>query len=126
DTPAHAMTIPAEMGAGHLPSDIDGARQFSPFNDYSYMGPCPNMPDTADADIHDDAYTFVVYALPDEVTEVPAVVEGESFTRTMDNCLASIALAASELRGTSAAEASEIAEGTLPPMFDIPCPMDGS
>src|SRR5690606_19328878 len=44
DIPAETMSIPAELSSGHVPSEIADARQFSNFNDYGYMGPCPNMP----------------------------------------------------------------------------------
>ncbi len=129
DIPAETLSIPAELSSGHLPTEIAGARQFSPFNDYGFMGPCPNMPPPEDMDDppprNNDSYSFTVYAMPTETLEVPAGIEGWSFVRVMDEYLKDNALAAAEYRGTSNARASVILDGTFPPTFDVPCPSEG-
>jgi hypothetical protein len=75
--------------------------------------------------INNDSYSFTVYAMPDATLPVPEVVAGWSFVRTMDEYLRENALAAAEYRGTSDAVPSEVTEGTLPPVFDLPCPTEG-
>lgn len=129
DIPADVLGIPAEMSDGHHPDEIPEARQWAPFQNYAFMGPCPNMPD-AEAPLNNDSYSFTVYAMPVESLDVPAgpplddMDAGWSPVRIMDEYLKANALAAAEYRGTSDAQASST-EGVFPPMFDLPCPAAG-
>lgn len=128
DIPSDTLGIPADMMSGFESSDILGALQWAPFNDYGFMGPCPNLPSVQGMEpppLNNDSYSFVVYALPTETIDIPALEAGVSWVRTMDDYLKSVALAAAEYRGTSNAQASEILEGTFPAMWDVPCPSDG-
>lgn len=131
DIPADVLTLPAELDDGHLPDGIEGARQWAPFQNYAFMGPCPNMPPPEDGDpppLNNDAYSFTVYALPVETLDVPQMMEGWSFPRLMDEYLKDNALAAAEYRGTSDAQASTTEDdgvSVFPPVFDIPCPSEG-
>lgn len=128
DIPAATLGIPANLGSGFEPAEIPGAKQWSKFNDYGYMGPCPNMPPTDGVEpppLNNDTYSFTVYAMPLATLPVPALVaDGPSFARVMDDYLRENALAAAEYRGTSNAQATST-EGVLPPMFDVPCPTVG-
>jgi hypothetical protein len=63
--------------------------------------------------------------MPTEVADVPAQEEGISPVRLMDMYFRENAIAAVEYRGTSNAVPSGIPDGTLPPMFDVPCPSEG-
>jgi phosphatidylethanolamine-binding protein (PEBP) family uncharacterized protein len=126
DIPADTLTLPANLSSGYQPEEIEGALQWAPFNDYGFMGPCPNMPPPAcnPPPLNNDSYSFTVYAMPTATVEIPAAVEGQSFPRYMDNYLRENALAAAEYRGTSDAQASSI-DGVFPPMFAVPCPSEG-
>lgn len=126
--PADTLSLPAELGSGFEVPGIDGALQWSPFNDYGYMGPCPNFPPPEDGEappLNEDSYSFTVYALDAETLPIPlAEMGGPSFPRLMDDYLKENALAAVEYRGTSNAQPTST-EGVLPPMFDVPCPSEG-
>jgi len=109
DIPADTLELPAMLGSGHRPEELPEARQWGPFNDYSFFGPCPNLPAAEGMpapEPRNDTYSFVVYALPDEVSDVPAPVAGISTPRLMDELFQSKALAATEYRGTSDAAAT--------------------
>lgn len=127
--PADTTSLPAELGSGFEVPGIDGALQWSPFNDYGYMGPCANFPDPTTEEVPTmlvtDSYSFTVYAMPDATLPIPAVeMDGPSFPRMMDDYLKENALAAAEYRGTSNALAT-----TPPPMTgptsSPPCPSEG-
>jgi phosphatidylethanolamine-binding protein (PEBP) family uncharacterized protein len=128
NVPPTSRMIPASMKAGHKVTEIDGALQWAPFNDYRFMGPCPNMPPAEGMDPpprNNDTYSFTVYAMPTPTVDIQAVPMGKSFPRVMDEYLKSKAIAAAEYRGTSDARASVITEGTLPPKAINPCPTTG-
>jgi len=129
DIPADVLGIPAALGDGFEPAEIPGAKQWAPFNNYAFMGPCPNMPPPTDGTepppLNNDSYSFTVYAMDVATLPVPALVaDGPSFPRVMDDYLKAHALAAVEYRGTSNAQATST-EGVLPPMFEVPCPSEG-
>ena len=128
DIPAATLGMPGNLSSGFQPAEIPGAKQWSPFNDYGFMGPCPNMPPEEGAEpapLNNDSYSFTVYAMPLATLPVPAVVpDGPSFPRVMDDYLKDNALAAAEYRGTSDAQASTLGD-VLPPVFDLPCPTEG-
>ena len=127
DIPADTLTLPANLSTGYQPEEIEGALQWSPFNDYGFMGPCPNFPAPAcnPPPLNNDSYSFTVYAMDVATLPVPALVaDGPSFPRVMDDYLKAHALAAVEYRGTSNAQATST-EGVLPPMFEVPCPSEG-
>jgi len=126
DIPPDVLTLPAELGSGHLPAEIDDARQWAPFNDYGFMGPCPNLP-TATPPLSNDSYSFTVYAMPLASLPVPEFVAGgPSFPRLMDAYFKENALAAAEYRGTSNAQASTTDGVVFPPVVDYPCPSEGT
>jgi len=128
DIPPATLGIPAAMSSGFEPSEIPGAKQWAPFNDYGFMGPCPNMPPTDGVEpppLNNDTYSFTVYAMPLATLPIPAIAaDGPSFPRVMDDYLKDTALAAAEYRGTSDAQASSI-EGVFPPTAVNPCPSEG-
>jgi phosphatidylethanolamine-binding protein (PEBP) family uncharacterized protein len=125
DIPADVTSLPAELSEGHLPEDVEGARQWSNFNNYGYFGPCPNF-DPAQPRSQNDSYAFTLYALPTAVAEIALPTPGISTVRQLDNLFEAEALAIAEYRGTSDAWSIEIPPGTLPPMTNPPCPNDGS
>ena len=126
DIPADTTDLPSALANGHESPDVDGALSWSSFNDYGYFGPCPNF-DPALPRTAFDQYAFVVYALPDAVSEVPAPEEGISTVRQLDGYFASIALAATEIRLTSDAQSSEFppTDQPFPPVAIPPCPSEG-
>jgi hypothetical protein len=120
------LSLPAELGSGFEVPGIDGALQWSPFNDYGYMGPCANFPNAEGeppATLNEDSYSFTVYAMPVESLPIPAVeMGGPSFPRLMDDYLKDNALAAAEYRGTAAPLATTPATA---PTSSPPCPSVG-
>jgi phosphatidylethanolamine-binding protein (PEBP) family uncharacterized protein len=125
DIPASTLSLPANMMGGHVSKDVQGAQQWSNFNDYGYFGPCPNFDPTMPTS-YDDSYAFIVYALPTEKTAVPAPQAGISTVRRLDGAFQRVALATAEYRGTSRAASSGIPAGVLPPTAQPPCATDGS
>src|SRR6187402_389078 len=92
DIPADVLGIPAELGDGFEPAEIPGAKQWAPFNNYAFMGPCPNMPPPTDGSepppLNNDSYSFTVYAMDVATLPVPALeADGPSFPRVMDDYL---------------------------------------
>jgi len=121
DIPAATTALPANLGAGHEIPGINNARQWATF-EYSYFGPCPNFsPDTPEAELVTDSYSFVVYALPTAPPALvpPAVTSELGAVRAMDDYFKSIAIAATEFRVTSNAQSTEFDPGglgtTVPP-----------
>jgi phosphatidylethanolamine-binding protein (PEBP) family uncharacterized protein len=127
DIGASVRELPAIMSSGHRPTEtnLQSARQWSNFNDYSWFGPCPNF-DPAVPSGYLDSYAIVVYALPVDVATVPQPVAGISPVRAMDDYFKTIALATAEFRGTSDAASSVIPDGILPPKALPPCPSTGA
>jgi phosphatidylethanolamine-binding protein (PEBP) family uncharacterized protein len=125
DMPPSTLGLPANMMGGHISKDVQGAQQWSSFNDYGYFGPCPNFDPTMPTS-YDDSYAFIVYALPAEKTVIPAPQAGISTVRRLDGAFQSVALATAEYRGTSRAASSGIPAGVLPPTAQPPCATDGS
>lgn len=122
DIPADTTELPAELGEGYNSEDVEGAVQWANFKDYSFFGPCPNF-DPANPGSVEDSYSFTVYALPVTEAVIPAITG--STVRAMDDYFKSIALAVTEYRGTSDAQANELDPGLFPPTAVAPCPSVG-
>jgi phosphatidylethanolamine-binding protein (PEBP) family uncharacterized protein len=125
DIPNSVLSLPKALPGGHLSTVVPGARQWGPFNDYAFFGPCPNFDPTA-APIYNDSYAVVVYALPVAKAAIAAPTAGISVVRQMDDYFRSIALAVAEYRGTSNAHASALPEGGPVSATTFPCPTDGT
>jgi len=125
DIPSSVTSLPADMDGGSISTDVEGARQWSNFNDYGWFGPCPNFDPELPA-TNNDSYAFTLYALPTQTAEILAPTTGISTVRQLDNAFKAAALAIAEYRGTSNAHANEIPDGVLPPTATPPCPTDGS
>lgn len=124
DIPASVTSLPAALAEGHLSTEVEGARQWSNFNDYGFFGPCPNFDPENPTDFN-DSYAFTIYALPTATAEIAAPQDGISPVRQLDDQFKTDALAVAEYRGTSNAHASEIPDGVLPPTATPPCPTEG-
>jgi phosphatidylethanolamine-binding protein (PEBP) family uncharacterized protein len=125
DIPATVRSLPEDMTGGALSTDVPGARQWGPFNDYAFFGPCPNFDPSAEP-INNDSYAVVIYALPFAKSEIAAPTTGISVVRQLDDYFKLKALAVAEYRGTSNAHASMLPDGGPMPATAKPCPTDGT
>jgi phosphatidylethanolamine-binding protein (PEBP) family uncharacterized protein len=95
--------LPAALGSSEFLGDPkNDARQWSRYSPYGYLGPCPNF--SSAIPVHEDTYSFTLYAMPDKITELPPVDPAiPNYTRVLDAHFASLALAKTELIVRSAA-----------------------
>jgi phosphatidylethanolamine-binding protein (PEBP) family uncharacterized protein len=94
------------------------ARQWSRYSPYGYLGPCPNWnPAVPD---HTDTYSFTLYAFDQQILDLPAPTAIPNYTRILDEYFQTIAIASTELRGTS--DAKPITGPGVPPPPPPPAP----
>jgi phosphatidylethanolamine-binding protein (PEBP) family uncharacterized protein len=122
DIPADTLSLPEGLAGNHFPPEVEGARQWGARNNYGFLASCPN-PDPALNIELEDSYSYTLYALPDAIVDVPAKTEINNWTRTMAEYLDTIAIAKTELRGTSSARASEGPPALTTLVY--PCPTEG-
>jgi phosphatidylethanolamine-binding protein (PEBP) family uncharacterized protein len=102
-----AFKIPHGMGDAEFPSEVPGARQWANRNQFGYFPPCPNNDPTADPSTHvTDNDSLTLYAIDKAILDYPAMDPNVvNYTRTIDDYIASVAIAKTELLFTSNARA---------------------
>lgn len=106
----------AELGGEEFLENPPHARQWSRYSPYGYLGPCPNW--DSNVPHRTDTYSFTLYALADKIIELPPVNPLlPNYVRVLDEYLSSIAIAKTELRGTSDAKptSAPVPPGPPPP-----------
>ena len=103
DIPKKIHKLPAGLASTEFLSVPAGARQWSRYSPYGYLGPCPNF-DPTHVPIHTDNYSFTLYALDVDILAYPppdpAIL---NYTRVLDEYLAAHAIGKTELLATAAA-----------------------
>ena len=103
DIPKKVDSLPSALASTEFLSAPAGARQWSRYSPYGYLGPCPNF-DTVNNPVHTDNYSFTLYALDSKILAYPAPDPAiPNYTRVLDEYLAAHSLGKAELLGTSAA-----------------------
>jgi phosphatidylethanolamine-binding protein (PEBP) family uncharacterized protein len=99
------------MGSEEFVDNPPHARQWSRFSPYGYLGPCPNFNPLVP--VRTDTYSFTLYAFDEQIIDLPPVNPGiPNYTKVLDDYFKTIAIAQTELRGTS--DAKPIS-GPVPP-----------
>jgi phosphatidylethanolamine-binding protein (PEBP) family uncharacterized protein len=108
------------MGGEEFVDNPPHARQWSRYNPYGYLGPCPNW----DPTIPDrtDTYSFTLYAFDQEILDPLPPVHPviANYTRFLDEYFQTIAIAQTELTGTS--DAKPTTGPGVPPPAPPPAP----
>ncbi len=118
DIPNDVDHLDEGLGGGHEAPGIDGARQWGTLQRLRLPRP---MPESLPGGGLLDSYSFTLYAL--DVTtigdsDLPEQDGTTSYVKVMDDYLAANAIAATEYRGTSAAQATSF---TPPVAGEFPC-----
>jgi phosphatidylethanolamine-binding protein (PEBP) family uncharacterized protein len=122
DIQKNTNSLPAALPGTEFLDEPPTARQWSRYSPYGYLGPCPNF-DPVNIPIHTDTYSFTLYALDTKIVDYPPpVMTIPNYTKVMDDYLASIAIAKTELRGTAAAIPSAPPVPPGPPPAPSPRP----
>jgi phosphatidylethanolamine-binding protein (PEBP) family uncharacterized protein len=111
--------IPEAMGSTEFVDNPPHARQWSRYSPYGYLGPCPNW--NAAVPDHTDEYSFTLYALDEQIIDLPPVNPNVfNYVKVMDEYLQTIAIATTELTGTS--DAKPITQPIPPGLPPAPAP----
>lgn len=113
--------LPEALGSEEFVSNPPHARQWSRYSPYGYLGPCPNWDPNVPA--RTDTYSFTLYAFDQQILELPPVdATLPNYVRVLDEYFGSIALAVTELRGTSDATPVSAPVPPGPPPAPAPRP----
>lgn len=116
--PAGTHSLPEAMGGDQHPASPAGSEQYSGYpgpratdgtdpQPYQYLGPCPSVGAAIsgnDADRSNDNYAFVLYAVDKDVLDLPTQDPMANWAQPLDEYFDSIAIAQTELTGTSNAK----------------------
>ena len=108
--------LPEALGGEEFVSNPPHARQWSRYSPYGYLGPCPNWDPNVPA--RTDTYSFTLYAFDQQILDLPPVDPAiPNYVRVLDEYFASVAIAVTELRGTSDATpiSAPVPPGPPPP-----------
>jgi len=122
DIPKKVDSLPSGLASTEFLSTPSGARQWSRYSPFGYLGPCPNF-DPVNVPIHTDNYSLTLYALDVKILAYPAPDPAiPNYTRLVDEYLAAHAIGKTELLGTSAAIPSAPPVPPGPPPAPSPRP----
>lgn len=113
--------LPEALGGEEFVVNPPHARQWSRYSPYGYLGPCPNWDPAVPA--RSDTYSFTLYAFDQQILDLPPVDAAlPNYVRVLDEHFASVAIAVTELRGTSDATPLSAPVPPGPPPAPAPRP----